>query len=64
MEALAGPQRFLAVYMASAVTGTAASVLMTPQPSLGASGAIFGLGAALGLFYWRHKVTTVMVMVM
>lgn len=35
--------------------GTVASLFMTPQPSLGASGAIFGLGASLGLFYWRHR---------
>ncbi len=53
MEALSGSRRFLTVYFTSALVGTVASVAMTPQPSLGASGAIFGLGAALGLFYYR-----------
>ncbi|KAG1676085.1 hypothetical protein FOA52_014951 [Chlamydomonas sp. UWO 241] len=57
VETLTGPRRFAAIYLTSALTGTVASVLMTPQPSLGASGAIFGLGASLALFYWRHKET-------
>ncbi|GAX75962.1 hypothetical protein CEUSTIGMA_g3405.t1 [Chlamydomonas eustigma] len=55
VESLSGTPRFLSIYLVSAVAGTVTSFVMTPQPSLGASGAIFGLGAALGLFYWRHR---------
>ncbi|KAI8473049.1 MAG: hypothetical protein J3K34DRAFT_412041 [Monoraphidium minutum] len=55
LEAVSGRGRFVAVYTAGAVAGTAASVLFTPAPSVGASAALFGVGAALGVFYWRHK---------
>ena len=55
VESLAGHKRFMVVYLGSALVGTIASLFLTPQPSLGASGAIFGLGASLGLFYWRHR---------
>eukprot|EP00879_Flechtneria_rotunda_P023767 GHRR01025163.1.p1 GENE.GHRR01025163.1~~GHRR01025163.1.p1 ORF type:complete len:296 (+),score=107.40 GHRR01025163.1:713-1600(+) len=54
-ELLAGRQRFMAVYFTSAVVGTTASYLLTPSPSVGASAALFGLGASLGMFYWRHR---------
>eukprot|EP00882_Tetradesmus_deserticola_P026019 GHRQ01028625.1.p1 GENE.GHRQ01028625.1~~GHRQ01028625.1.p1 ORF type:complete len:143 (+),score=51.99 GHRQ01028625.1:148-576(+) len=47
----------MAVYLTSAVAGTSASFLLTPAPSVGASAALFGLGAALGVFYWRHRDT-------
>lgn len=56
LEMVSGRQRFAAVYMAGALVGTTASFLFTPAPSVGASAALFGLGAALGIFYWRHKV--------
>jgi len=39
LEAVAGGPRLCATYAASAVTGTALSVLLTPAPSVGASGA-------------------------
>lgn len=55
VELVSGPARLATVYLASAVVGTATSVVFTPAPSVGASGAIFGLGAALGVFYWRHR---------
>lgn len=55
VELIAGSGRFMAVYLAGAVTGTSASFLLTPAPSVGASAALFGLGAALGVFYWRHR---------
>jgi membrane associated rhomboid family serine protease len=55
VESLAGHKRLIVVFLGSALVGTLASVFLTPQPSLGASGAIFGLGASLGLFYWRHR---------
>lgn len=55
VELLGGGHRFMAVYLTSAVAGTAASYLLTPAPSVGASSALFGLGAALAMFYWRHR---------
>jgi rhomboid protease GluP len=39
VEQLSGSARTAAIYMASAVTGTLASFIMTPSPSVGASGA-------------------------
>uniref|UniRef100_A0A383VP94 Peptidase S54 rhomboid domain-containing protein n=1 Tax=Tetradesmus obliquus TaxID=3088 RepID=A0A383VP94_TETOB len=55
VELIAGGSRFMAVYLAGALAGTSASFLLTPAPSVGASAALFGLGAALGVFYWRHR---------
>ncbi len=43
------------MYLLSGVAGTLASYLLTPAPSLGASSAVFGVGAALGLYYHRHR---------
>eukprot|EP00197_Chlamydomonas_leiostraca_P007864 CAMPEP_0202860592 /NCGR_PEP_ID=MMETSP1391-20130828/2243_1 /ASSEMBLY_ACC=CAM_ASM_000867 /TAXON_ID=1034604 /ORGANISM="Chlamydomonas leiostraca, Strain SAG 11-49" /LENGTH=299 /DNA_ID=CAMNT_0049539791 /DNA_START=224 /DNA_END=1123 /DNA_ORIENTATION=- len=55
VELVGGHARFGAVYAVSALTGTLASFVFTPSPSLGSSGALFGLGGALALFYWRHR---------
>ncbi|MEW5302474.1 MAG: hypothetical protein WDW36_005255 [Sanguina aurantia] len=55
LEVLSGGPRFTAIYLTSAVVSCGASYLFCKAPSLGASGAIFGLGAALGIFYWRHR---------
>ncbi|KAF5834568.1 hypothetical protein DUNSADRAFT_8735 [Dunaliella salina] len=55
VEMIAGSKRTAVVYVAAGITGSLASFVMTPAPSVGASGALFGLGAALALFYWRHK---------
>lgn len=55
VELIAGSRRFMAVYLTGAVVGTTASFLLTQAPSVGASAALFGLGAALGVFYWRHR---------
>jgi membrane associated rhomboid family serine protease len=38
LELVAGPQRFLVTYGAAALVGTTASFLLTPAPSVGASG--------------------------
>lgn len=55
VERLSGTKRFAVVYVASAVAGTLASYAATPVASVGASGAIFGLGGALAVFFWRHR---------
>jgi membrane associated rhomboid family serine protease len=54
LEAALGRARFLAVYLISAVGGTAASYAFSSpvQPSLGASGAVFGL---LGAFFFVNR---------
>src|SRR5881628_1761657 len=46
-----GRRQFVVLYVASAVGGSLLSLLWSPGPSVGASGAIFGLqGAAIALF--------------
>lgn len=55
-EAVMGRARFLATYLVSAAAGSAASLAFNPDPSVGASGAIFGLlGAALYLSWRGHS---------
>jgi len=50
VEIIYGHGRFLAIYLAAGIMGNVMSFAMTPQHSLGASGAIFGLmGATLVL---------------
>jgi rhomboid protease GluP len=50
-----GHRRFLMIYFFSGIAGGYASFLFSPNPSLGASGAIFGLIGALAVFLFRHK---------
>jgi membrane associated rhomboid family serine protease len=51
LEYVLGPGRYLGVYLASALAGSAGALLLTPTtPTVGASGAVFGiLGAGLVL---------------
>jgi rhomboid protease GluP len=64
-----GPVRLLALYLAAGVSGALASMAATEGPSVGASGAIFGLMAAVAVmlhlhqdrFYLREKRVTVVV---
>jgi membrane associated rhomboid family serine protease len=51
LEYVLGPGRYLGVYFASALAGSAGALLLTPDaPTVGASGAVFGiLGAGLVL---------------
>lgn len=50
-----GHFRFLMLYVVSAFAGNVVSFVLTPNPSLGASTAIFGLVAAQAVFVYRNK---------
>jgi rhomboid protease GluP len=50
-----GYARFLMIYFFSGIAGGMLSFLLNPLPSLGASGAIFGLIGALTVFLFRHR---------
>ncbi|KAK1417652.1 hypothetical protein QVD17_26783 [Tagetes erecta] len=55
MEHLSGPRRYLAIYMASAVTSSTMSYWFSKAPAVGASGAIFGLVGSFAVFVLRHN---------
>jgi rhomboid protease GluP len=55
LEGPFGYRRFLTVYLLSGLAGSAFSYLLTPAPSLGASGAIYGLLGALVAFLLRNR---------
>jgi rhomboid protease GluP len=54
-ELLLGSGRMLVVYFLGGIAGSVASVLFTNAPSVGASGAIFGLMGALIAFLLRRR---------
>jgi rhomboid protease GluP len=56
LEGLFGAKKFLTIYIASGIAGNIASFAFTPNNSLGASGAILGLGGAL-LYLWKRNRT-------
>ena len=49
-----GTRSMLLIYLASGVAGSLLSVAMSPGPSVGASGAIFGLMGAVMVLFWKH----------
>ncbi|MBN1427541.1 MAG: rhomboid family intramembrane serine protease [Anaerolineae bacterium] len=52
-----GHWRFLAIYILSGIAGTVASFAFGPYPSIGASGALFGLiGALIPMLYLNRKI--------
>jgi rhomboid protease GluP len=55
LEARYGHGRFVLLYFLSAFSGNVLSFLLTPNPSLGASTAIFGLLTAEGVFLLQNK---------
>ena len=55
LESRFGHWRFTLLYFLSAYAGNVFSFLLTPNPSLGASTAIFGLLAAEGMFIFRNR---------
>ncbi|CAL8155757.1 unnamed protein product [Prunus armeniaca] len=61
MEKISGPNRYLALYFASAIamvsrkSGSAMSYWFSEAPAVGASGAVFGLVGSLAVFVMRHR---------
>lgn len=54
-ERLYGTWRFLALYFLAGLGGSVASYLFSPAPSVGASGAIFGLIGGLAVFFYLSR---------
>jgi membrane associated rhomboid family serine protease len=54
-EPIYGRARFLMIYLAAAIGGSLASTAFTAEPSVGASGALFGLLGAALVFGFRHR---------
>jgi rhomboid protease GluP len=54
-ERIYGTARFLAIYFIAGLAGGVASYALSPNPSVGASGAIFGLIGALAVFYYLSR---------
>jgi len=57
VERFFGRGRFLVVYLLAGTSGVLLSLVMSPSPSVGASGAIFGLLGALAAFLYLHRGT-------
>ena len=49
-----GTRSMLLIYIASGIAGSVLSAAMSPGPSVGASGAIFGLMGAIVVLFWKH----------
>ncbi|RRR75389.1 MAG: rhomboid family intramembrane serine protease [Candidatus Viridilinea halotolerans] len=54
-ERIYGLKRFLVLYFLAGLGGSVASYLMSPAPSVGASGAVFGLIGGLGMFFYLSR---------
>jgi rhomboid protease GluP len=54
-ERIYGTGRFLAIYLIAGLAGTVASYMRSPNLSIGASGAIFGLIGALAAFFYSAQ---------
>jgi membrane associated rhomboid family serine protease len=55
VEKLFGPGRYLATYMAAGMAGNVVSAFQSPNPSVGASGAVFGIVGAYFVFLNRNE---------
>eukprot|EP00268_Persea_americana_P010705 TRINITY_DN1436_c1_g1_i1.p1 TRINITY_DN1436_c1_g1~~TRINITY_DN1436_c1_g1_i1.p1 ORF type:complete len:383 (-),score=56.96 TRINITY_DN1436_c1_g1_i1:709-1857(-) len=55
VEKISGPKRFLTVYFTSAIASSTLSYYLCNGPSVGASGAIFGLVGSFAMFLLRHR---------
>jgi len=55
IEGFFGSARMAVIYLLSGISGVIFSLAFSSAPSVGASGAIFGLLGALGTFLYRHR---------
>jgi rhomboid protease GluP len=55
VERFFGTPRFVITYMLAGISGVVFSLALSPYPSAGASGAIFGMLGALAAFLYRHR---------
>lgn len=55
VESFAGWLRFTVIFLLAGLSGSVTSLIFNPSPSVGASGAIFGLIGALVIFLYRHR---------
>lgn len=55
VEGLFGHLRFAIIYVLGGLAGSVASLLYTDAPSLGASGAIFAIFSAMGVYLYQHR---------
>lgn len=55
VERLFGHLRFAIIYFLGGLAGSVASLIYTDAPSIGASGAIFAVFAAMGVYYYHHQ---------
>lgn len=55
VERFFGTRRFLITYLLAGFSGVVLSLALSPYPSAGASGAIFGMLGALAAFLYRHR---------
>ncbi len=55
LEAFTGRWRFAVIYAISGLAGSVASLAFSSQAGVGASGAIFGLIGALGVYFGMHR---------
>lgn len=54
VEGYFGHGRFLVIYLLAGLWGSLASYATSPEISVGASGAIFGLAGATAIYFWRY----------
>ena len=54
VEEFFGPGRFLATYLVSGIVGNIVSAYQSPNPALGASGAVFGIIGSCAVFFLRN----------
>jgi rhomboid protease GluP len=55
VEGYFGHLRFIAIYLLGGLFGSVASYAFSPNPSAGASGAIFGLAGATTIYFLRYR---------
>ena len=55
VERTFGGSRFIATYLVSGIIGNVVSAIQSPNPAVGASGAIFGLVGAYYTFLSRNQ---------